>query len=106
MIRKGEIAMADDAVLAILYAIQADLAGLKTKVDALPDTQFLQITAQRHQTDILSLRDDIRVLTAISMRLDSSHSVLLEELRATHAQIARMNDRIRKLEDENTAPSL
>jgi chromosome segregation ATPase len=82
---------------------QADLGALKAKVDSLPDMHFLQATAQRQQTDVLSLRDDVRVLTAIAMRLDTSHSVLLEELRATHAQIARMNDRTRKLEDENTA---
>jgi hypothetical protein len=28
---------------------------------------------------------------------------LLQETRATHAQIARMNDRVRKLEAEGTA---
>jgi len=85
---------------------QADLGILKAKVDSLPDMHFLQATAHRQQTDVLGLRDDVRVLTAIAMRLDTSHSVLLEELRATHAQIARMNDRIRKLEDENAAPPL
>jgi chromosome segregation ATPase len=86
--------------------LKADLGALKAKADSLPDMHFLQATAQRQQTDVLSLRDDVRVLTAIAMRLDTSHSVLLEELRATHAQIARMNDRIRKLEDENAAPPL
>lgn len=89
-----------------LGSVKVDLGALKAKVDSLPDMHFLQATAQRQQTDVLSLRDDVRVLTAIAMRLDTSHSVLLEELRATHAQITRMNDRIRKLEDENAAPPL
>src|SRR6266436_4124185 len=98
---------ADLGVLkADLGVLKADLGTLKAKVDSLPDMHFLQATAQRQQTDVLGLRDDVRVLTAIAMRLDTSHSVLLEELRATHAQIARMNDRIRKLEDENAAPPL
>jgi hypothetical protein len=48
----------------------------------------------------------MRVLTAIVMRLDGSHSVLLDELRATHTQIARRIDRVRKLEDESTAAPL
>ena len=89
-----------------LGTVKADLGSVKAKVDSLPDMHFLQVTAQRQQTDVLGLRDDVRVLTAIAMRLDTSHSVLLEELRATHAQITRMNDRIRKLEDENAAPPL
>jgi hypothetical protein len=37
------------------------------------------------------------------MRLDGSHAALLQETRATHAQITRMNDRVRKLEAEGTA---
>ncbi len=51
--------------------------------------------------EIASLRDDVAVLTAMLMRLDGSHAALLQETRATHAQIiTRMNDRIRKLEAE------
>src|SRR5260370_15153906 len=75
---------------------QADLGTLKAKVDSLPDMHFLQATAQRQQTDVLGLRDDVRILTAIAMRLHTAHSVLLEDLRATIAQIALMKDRIRK----------
>ena len=87
-----------------LAPLRADLAALKGKFDVLPDLQFLQVAAQRQQTDVIGLRDDMRVLTAIVMRLDGSHSVLLDELRATHAQIARLIDRVRKLED--VAPPL
>ena len=45
------------------------------------------------------LRDDIGVLTAMGLRTDGLMAALLQETRATHTQIARMNDRIRKLED-------
>jgi len=87
-----------------LTTLRADVDAIKAKVDSWPDLHFLQAAAQRQQTDTTSLRDDIRVLSAIAMRLDGSHSVLLDELRATHPQIARMNDRVRKLEDGQAPP--
>jgi chromosome segregation ATPase len=87
-----------------LTTLRADVNAIKAKVDSWPDLHFLQAAAQRQQTDTASLRDDIRVLSAIAMRLDGSHSVLLDELRATHTQIARMNDRVRKLEDAQAPP--
>ena len=87
-----------------LTTLRADVDAIKAKVDSWPDLHFLQAAAQRQQTDTTSLRDDIRVLSAIAMRLDGSHSVLLDELRAPHTQIARMNDRVRKLEDAQAPP--
>jgi hypothetical protein len=63
-----------------------------------PDLNFLAHQNERILTEITSLRDDMAVLTAMVMRLDGSHAALLQETRATHAQITRMNDRIRKLE--------
>jgi len=87
-----------------LTTLRADVNAIKAKVDSWPDLHFLQAAARRQQTDTASLRDDIRVLSAIAMRLDGSHSVLLDELRATHTQIARMNDRVRKLEDAQAPP--
>ena len=69
-----------------------------------PDITFLARQNERMMTEIGTLRDDVRVLSAIIMRLDSAHGALLtailEELR--HTQIARMNDRVRRLEDERT----
>ncbi len=65
-----------------------------------PDLNFLVRQNERILTEVGSLRDDMAVLTAMVMRLDGSHAALLQETRATHAQIARMNDRIRKLEAE------
>jgi len=87
-----------------LTTLRAEVDAIKAKVDSWPDLHFLQAAAQRQRTDTAGLRDDIRVLSAIAMRLDGSHSVLLEELRATHTQIARMNDRVRKLEDAQAPP--
>ncbi len=63
------------------------------------DVSFLARQTERLMTDVGSLRDDMAVLTSIVLRLDSSMTALLQEMRATHAQIGRMNDGIRKLED-------
>jgi hypothetical protein len=65
-----------------------------------PDFNLVARQIERILTEVASLRDDMAVLTAMVMRLDGSHAALLQETRATHAQIARMNDRIRKLEAE------
>jgi len=64
-----------------------------------PDLAFLAHQGERILTEITSLRDDMAVLTAMVFRVDGSQSAMLQELRATHTQTARMNDRIRKLED-------
>jgi chromosome segregation ATPase len=66
------------------------------------DLNFLTRQNERLIAEVSSLRDDMSVQTAILMRLDGSQSALLQELRATHTQIARMNDRIRKLEDSGS----
>ena len=68
-----------------------------------PDLNFFARQNERILTEIASLRDNMTVLTAMVMRLDGSHAALLQETRATHAQITRMNDRVRKLEAEGTA---
>jgi hypothetical protein len=63
------------------------------------DLNFLARQMDRVLTEIASLRDDMTVPTAIGMRHQTTMTAILTELRATHAQIARMNDRVRKLED-------
>ena len=45
-----------------------------------------------------TVRDDLRVLTAIAMRQDNTLSALLTEVRAMHAQHTRMDNRVRALE--------
>ena len=71
-----------------------------------PDLAFLAHAIERLTTEVASLRDDMRVLTAIVIRLDNTVERLERQMldmraeqRAVHAQIGRMNDRIRKLED-------
>ena len=63
------------------------------------DLEFLSEQNDRLLGEVASFRDDMRVLTAIVMRLDTTMGQVMEELRATHAQVARMGDRVRKLED-------
>jgi hypothetical protein len=62
------------------------------------DLNFVARQLQRLTTEVSSLRDDMQVLTSIVLRQDGTLTTLLQEMRATHAQIQRMNDRIRKLE--------
>ena len=64
------------------------------------DINFPARQSERIMSEIASLRDDAAVLTSIVLRLDGSMTAVLQEMRATHTQIARMNDRIRKLEDD------
>lgn len=63
------------------------------------DINFLARQSERIMSEIASLCDNAAVLTSIVLRLDGSMTAVLQEMRATHTQIARMNDRIRKLED-------
>ena len=62
--------------------------------------EFLARQMDRVLTEIGSLRDDMPVLTALALRLDATMTGVQQELRATHGQIQRMNDRVRKLEDQ------
>jgi hypothetical protein len=55
------------------------------------------------QRNVRALRDDMTVLTAIVVRLDGSHTSLLQKLHATHTQIVRMNNRINALENSSLA---
>ena len=73
--------------------------------DANPDLTFPARQIQRLITEVGGMRDELRVQGAMIMRLDGSHVALLEEVRATHVQIARMIDRLRKLEDEQVPQS-
>lgn len=68
-----------------------------------PDLNCVARQIERVLTELASLHDDMDVLTAMVMRLDGSQAALLQETRATHMQIARMNDRSRKLETERDA---
>jgi len=62
------------------------------------DLAYVGRALQRLTDEVASLRDDMQVLTAIVQRLDNSHSRLLAEIRATHSQVSRLSDRVRRLE--------
>lgn len=44
------------------------------------------------------MQNDMHVLTSVVLRQDGTLTALLQETRATHTQIQRMNERVRKLE--------
>ena len=62
------------------------------------DFAYVGRALQRLTDEVASLRDDMQVLTAIVHRLDNSHTRLLTEIRATHSQVSRLSDRVRRLE--------
>ena len=62
------------------------------------DLAYIGRALDRLTTEVASMRDDMTVLTAITMRLDGSHTALLTELRAMHAQQSRLAKRVRDLE--------
>jgi len=64
------------------------------------DLAFIGQALQRLTGEVGSLRDDMRVLTAIVQRLDNSHGRLLEEIRAIHRQQSRFGERLRQLEEQ------
>ena len=63
------------------------------------DLDFLAEQIKRLLANDARQQSDMTVLTAMVMRLDGTMAALLEEVRAMHAQIARMNNRVRSLED-------
>jgi hypothetical protein len=63
------------------------------------DLSFIARQLERVIAEQASMRDEMRVQLAIIMRLDTTLAAVLHELRETHTQIARINDRILKLEE-------
>jgi hypothetical protein len=64
------------------------------------DLGFIGQALQRLTTEVASLRDDMRVLTAIVMRLDNSQGRMPEELRGMRRQYSRVSERVRQLEEQ------
>lgn len=69
--------------------------------------EFLGAQMERMLADQAAMRDDIRVLTAIVLRhestlarLDETMQAILQQMRAMVAQHQRFNDRLRRLEEE------
>lgn len=57
---------------------------------------------QRLTAEVASLRDGMRVLTAIVQRLDNAQGRMLEELRAMHQQQSRFGERLLLLEEQHS----
>ena len=61
-------------------------------------TQILAETA-KVRDDMAAFRDDMTILTAISMRVEASVTSLTTEVRAMHSRHARLERRVDTLED-------
>jgi prefoldin subunit 5 len=62
------------------------------------DLNFIANQLQVLQRDVRSLRDDMRVLTAMTLRLEHSMTDISADMHAVHQQIVGMNERVHKLE--------
>jgi ubiquinone biosynthesis protein UbiJ len=62
------------------------------------DLNFIAHQLRQLMTQVGALTDDMRVLTAMVLRLDHGQANLLDEVRAVHGQLARLADRVGKLE--------
>ena len=61
--------------------------------------EFLARQQARLLDEVASFRDDMAVLMAITMRVDGSLSSLVTEVRATHSRHARLERRVKAVED-------
>ena len=89
--------MTDD-VLAELRAMRTELPTIRAHTDGLP---LLNRAINLLRQDVRALKDEMRVNTAMTMRLDGSHANLPDELHAIRKLIG-FADRVRKLEDAQT----
>jgi hypothetical protein len=62
------------------------------------DLNFLATAIERLTRDVNTMRDDMAVMLAMIQRMDGTLSGLVEEIRATHRQIARHEHRLVELE--------
>jgi hypothetical protein len=62
------------------------------------DLNFMAKRLDQMSNDVSNMRDDVTVLTAMVSRLEASVTSLVQELRATHSQMARFDNRLRRLE--------
>jgi hypothetical protein len=66
--------------------------------------EFLARQQQRVLDEIGVMRDDMQVLTAMVMRLDSTVGLVLTELRTLHSQHQRLANRVRRIEEQQDRP--
>ena len=80
----------------VLQEINRKLDAMQPRLDGIP---LLAQAIEVLQRDVRGLRDDLRVTSAMVMRLDGTMGNLLPELTAIHRWMISMNDRVRKLEN-------
>ena len=64
------------------------------------DLNFIARQLERVISEQGGARDEMRVQLAVIMRLDATLAAVLHEIRETHTQIFRINDRVLRLEEE------
>jgi hypothetical protein len=62
--------------------------------------EFIARQSERILIELANLRDAVDVLTAMSIRHESSIQTVVQELQSIHRQNARMHNRLQKLEQE------
>ena len=93
---RAEMATRDD-----LPALRAEMA---TKEDVARVAKNVDVTAiGRQMRELLAIKDDVTVLTAIAQRLDNTMTRqigdVLTEVRAEHSRMDRLLSRVRALEE-------
>jgi len=96
----GLATKADLAELRTEMAIKADLAGVAKNVDITALAANVRMLLRASE----SARDDMRVVTAIALRLEHTLADALVQLQAMVQQQMRVGDRVRALEDEREPP--
>jgi hypothetical protein len=86
-------------------ATKADLAEAITGVAKNVDITKLTIDVRRLMRQSEAARDDMRVVTAIALRLEHTLADALVQLQAMVEQQLRVGDRVRALEDERETPT-
>jgi chromosome segregation ATPase len=79
-----------------MQSMHTEMQTIRAHTDGLP---LINRAIGLLQQDVRILKDEMRVNTAMVMRLDGSHANLLDELHAVHQLLIGFGDRIHKLED-------
>lgn len=78
--------------------LRDELVAIRVHTDGIP---LLAKAIEVLQRDVRSLRDDVRVTSAMVQRVDGTLGNLWPELSAIHQWMIGVNNRLRKLEDES-----
>jgi hypothetical protein len=91
--------MTDEELRAQFEALNAKIDALDRKVDALPDIRLLGRQVQHVLQDVAAIKDEMLVHTAMLRKFDGAQSVPIAEVQRVYQHVARLDDRVRTLED-------